>query len=156
MRDGSAIRQVVFEPRTLQLKSAGPRRGHPRINWAGAVRQHAVRAAGGEQQLQQACAWQDTTQARQVWAATVRHYLSTRASQGVCRHVLSLKRLLAFDDCVRQHTPFVLPPAPLITTRRPGETALPTHPCTCQCAVWRQAQCTELNPTATSWSAPSL
>ena len=26
-----------------------------------------------------------------------------------------------------------------VTTRRRGETALPTHPCTCQCAVWRQA-----------------
>ena len=30
-----------------------------------------------------------------------------------------------------------------VTTRRRGETALPTHPCTCQCAVWRQAPETE-------------
>ena len=83
MPDGAAIRQVVFEPRTLQLKSVGPRRrGRPRISWAGAVRQHAVMAAGGEQQLQDACAHEDTPQARRVWAATVRLYLSARASQG--------------------------------------------------------------------------
>ena len=63
MPDGAAIRQVVFEPGPLQLKSAGPRRGRPRINWAGAVRQHAVRTADGERR-------EDTPQARQVWAAT--------------------------------------------------------------------------------------
>ena len=83
MPDGAAIRQVVFEPGTLQLKSAGPRRrGRPRISWAGAVRQHAVTAAGGEQQLQDVCAREDTPQAQRVWAATVRRYLSARASQG--------------------------------------------------------------------------
>ena len=82
MPDGSAIRRVVFEPGTLQSKSAGPRRrGRPRIGWAGAVRQHAVTAAGGEHQLQQGCSCEDTLQARRVWAATVRHYLSARANQ---------------------------------------------------------------------------
>lgn len=83
MPDGAAIRQVVFEPGTLQLKSAGPRRrGRPRISWAGAVRQHAVTAAGGEQQLQDVCEREDTPVAQRVWAATVRRYLSARASQG--------------------------------------------------------------------------
>ena len=43
-----------------------------------------------------------------------------------------------------------LPVAPITTefwatTRRQGETALPIHPCTCQCAVWQQAHWTELD-----------
>ena len=46
------------------------------------MRQHAVTAAGGEQQLQDACACEDMPQAQRVWAATVRRYLSARASQG--------------------------------------------------------------------------
>ena len=32
-----------------------------------------------------------------------------------------------------------------VTTRRRRETALLTHPCTCQCAVWRQAPETKRN-----------
>ena len=82
MPDGAAIRQVVFEPGTLQLKSAGPRRRErPRISWTGAVRQHAVAAAGGEL-LPDACAREDTPQAQRVWAATVRRFLSAMANQG--------------------------------------------------------------------------
>ena len=77
MLDGAAIRQVVFEPGTLQLKSAGLRkRGRPRISWAGAARQHAITAAGGEQGLQDAFPREDTPQAQRVWAATVRRYPS--------------------------------------------------------------------------------
>lgn len=34
-----------------------------------------------------------------------------------------------------------------VTTRRRGETALPTHPCTCHRAVWRRAPRTEPNRT---------
>ena len=80
--DGAAINQVVLEPGTLQLKSAGPRRrGRPRISWAGAERQHAVTAAGGEQQVRDACAREHTPKARQVYAATVRRYVPVREGQ---------------------------------------------------------------------------
>ena len=78
MPDDAPIRQVLFEPGTLQLRSAGARkRGRPRITWAGAVRQHAVNAAGGELELQQKCSCEDTPQARRAWDATVRQYLSS-------------------------------------------------------------------------------
>ena len=67
MPDEAAIRRVVFETGTLQLKSEGPRRrGRPRISWAGAVRKHEVTAAGGEQHLQDTCPHEDMLQARRI------------------------------------------------------------------------------------------
>jgi hypothetical protein len=77
----SVVRDVVFDPGTLRLRTTGRRRrGRPRITWAAAVREHAVKAAGGEEQLAAACLCAESPQARQAWARKVRAYTSSLVS----------------------------------------------------------------------------
>ena len=72
--DTSLLRQVVFQPGTLEARRwPGLRRqGRPRQAWATSVRAHAVAAAGCEEQL--AILLQNTPEAQRRWAAAVRRY----------------------------------------------------------------------------------